>query len=346
LAADAPDRRASYQRRRLWLGITGIGLILVTLWLGLLIGVPAWWQGVLAGWHPVAAGTLTGLALGVLAAMLQGPIDVAAHGAERAWGQVNRPLDVVAYLREVGLSLVGLATAGLCVGLAVWLAGPVWPVALGAALAVVIGLLFVLPRAGGATVDEAWLNEVAAALEAKKLALPAIAWQATDERALNGGWSGVGPWRRLALTNNLADVPPDVAATLIAREIGHAKLGHRWASLAGTILWVVLGIALAWLILPTVWQVGAASLTVALAAVFSTWHWLGLFVWPALGRRQVLAADAFAARAGFDSAAGLDALTRHNLPDEELPPAVAAVFHPIPPMAARRAALKELASCR
>ena len=142
----------------------------------------------------------------------------------------------------------------------------------------------------------------------------------------------------LYLSATLTDTDPAAAADLVAREIGHRALGHRGQSAAGTCLWVTLGFALSAVLFP---DHGVAGTLLATAAVMSTWCWLGLFVWPALGRHQILAADRFAARTSpTGGRAMLDALTEHNLPDEHLPPAVAYVFHPIPPMAARRSALE------
>ncbi len=120
-------------------------------------------------------------------------------------------------------------------------------------------------------------------------------------------------------------------------------MGHRYVTLIVSIAWALLGIGLARLLLPSSAASSPAALVLSVAAVCSTWAWLGLFVLPALGRRQVLAADAFARDAGMGQTgalAMLDELARRNLPDESLPPIVATVFHPIPPMADRRAAIR------
>ncbi len=78
----------------------------------------------------------------------------------------------------------------------------------------------------------------------------------------------------------------------------------------------------------------------------STWSWIGLFVLPAIGRRQVLAADRFMAEKLGDAeeiSVVFGCLAGGNLPDEDLGSVKKYVFHPIPPLAVRRsAALKAI----
>ena len=79
----------------------------------------------------------------------------------------------------------------------------------------------------------------------------------------------------------------------------------------------------------------------------STWSWIGLFVLPAIGRRQVLAADRFMAEKLGDpeeTSVVFGCLAGGNLPDEDLGSVKKYVFHPIPPLAVRRSAALEASS--
>lgn len=349
---DRAARARRYQRKRLWCGIVGIGLILNLLWWGTFCGLtripelfPAWPM-------PVTCG-LTALTLAALAAIVQLPVDLYAQRVEREFAQTLGPTLVRrAYVARTFEWIAGVGVAGAAFGLSIVAFGRDWPFASGLLLAG-IGLapvaLPLLPAPARSLSESGrdWLDAVRARLAALGHPMPAITFVEHGERSLAGGWHGTGPWRTLVLSTTLTSVPPELAAGLILREVAHRRLGHRLVSVYATILWTVLGVLLAGLTAPAwVGRPSQAGLVVWLAMVMSTWSWLGLFVWPALGRRQILAADAFAARAigTQDALAMLDLLADRNLPDESLPPAVAWTFHPIPPMQRRRDAIAGSAS--
>ena len=346
------ETRRRYQRLRLWCGITGIGLILVSLWLAVGLGLPRYLDDVIGWMHPLLAGVVTGLLLGLWAIVLQTPVDLYAMHVETRFEQ-RKARPIGPHVRRAAECLGGTVTAGLVVGGAVWLsaeAGLPW-LWVGLASVGLLTLAFVhvaYPLAPAKVVplpakQDAWLHETTVAVERAGYegGFPNVKWFDHGERSLAGGWQGLGPTRVLYLATTLTELDPAVAAGLIGRELGHKALGHRVQSVIGTAVWTIAGVGLTYLLFP---GYGVAGTLLCLAATMSTWCWLGLFVWPALGRRQILAADAYAAaRMPPERArAMLDALAERNLPDEELPPAVATVFHPIPPMKARREAMDRL----
>ena len=111
--------------------------------------------------------------------------------------------------------------------------------------------------------------------------------------------------------------------------------------------WIAAGLALSWIMAGELLADGPdtpAGLVIVVAAVMSSWSLVGALLWPALGRRQVLAADRFMLRAGMSrehAVAVLDALAARN---GETDPAAATVammlFRPIPPMDRRRRILR------
>lgn len=346
--ANEPDRAhdgraARYQRVRLGCGLVGIGGILLFLWFGLLFGLPATLDRWFGTWPAEFAGAITALLLGLVASVIQAGPDVVAARLERVTGQKTGST-ALAYVLRLGEWLLGLTVAGLLVGFTMRWAGDYWwlvlPIVLLAlAFAHVVYPLSPAPKTGPPRAS--WWKAVEAELARMELPTPPIEWYDHGERSLAGGWNGVGRLRRLFLAKSLATVSPRVAAGLIAREIGHLTLRHRIQTTLATILWITLGLVLAGLLLPGDW--GVPALVFGIAAVMSTWCWLGLLgLWPTVGRRQVLAADRFARDAGLGEeglAEMLDALAERNLPDVSLPPKVAFVFHPIPPMNDRRVAL-------
>ena len=340
---DAENRASRYQRVRLWCGIVGIGGVLVSLWVGALMGLPRLLDELLGGLPFEVAGAITALLLGVAASLIQAGPDHVAARLEREYGQKTR--STTADLAKRTLEWLGsLAAAGALLGLCVRLAGGEWWLL---APVVLLSLAFahvVYPLSPAPKTDpppSPWWGRVEAELKSMNLPVPPVAWYDHGERSLAGGWNGVGPLRRLFLAKSLADVPPRVAAGLIAREIGHLRLGHRVQTTLATVFWIAAGFVISGLLAPDGWNVPA--LVFGTCATMSTWCWLGLLgLWPALGRRQVLAADAYARDSGLgrDGAREmLEILADRNLPDPTLPPTVAAVFHPIPPMDARRSAL-------
>ena len=259
------------------------------------------------------------------------------------WGQ--------AYLLGVAQWVVLLTIAGALVGwIGVAFPGN-WPVIAAATVMLLAFAQLAIPIPPGpyarpGVARKPWMEQVRAELTRQKLVAPKIAFYEHGERSLAGGWSGVGPTRMLWVARTLWEVAPRTTAALIARELGHLRMGHRWLSFFSTVAWTVFGFILANMILPARWQDNAASLVFALSAVMSTWCWISLlFVFPAMGRWQVYSADAAILEAGFtldEALAALNLLSERNKPDETLPPGIAFVFHPIPPMKARRDALVKL----
>ena len=194
---------------------------------------------------------------------------------------------------------------------------------------------------------DAWTGQMRQELVRLGLSLPRIRWFDHGESSLVGGWHGLGPWATLWLSRSLREVPAPLAAGLIVREIGHADRGDRAFGVLASAAWIAAGLALSWIMAGELLADGPdtpAGLVIVVAAVMSSWSLVGALLWPALGRRQVLAADRFMLRAGMSrehAVAVLDALAARN---GETDPAAATVammlFRPIPPMDRRRRILR------
>lgn len=388
--ARTPAVAADYQRRRLWIGIGGIGSILVLQWIGVAACFPAWVDQT-AGDSAWFGGSLGGVVmaaiLATLAVLVQLPFDLLGRRVEARFGQWRRA-DARAITGDwcrgqswwrrwwsSAWRWVAAATmGGLVIGIAWETDSTSWLPWTILGLALLSGVAVTLPIRPGEAADPdvdrsgatdaprdaetadtaaaaetdaaAWASETRQHIVRLGLAWPRISWYDHGERSLAGGWHGLGPWARLWLSTSMLDVPPPLAAGLIVRELGHADRGDRAFGVLASAAWIAAGMVGAWGLAESLLGAGRvtpAGLVVVIAVVMSTWSWLGLFVWPALGRRQVLAADAFMLRAGMtrdEAVAVLDELSRRNRPDETLPAAVAFVFHPIPPMERRRRALR------
>jgi Zn-dependent protease with chaperone function len=345
-AASAP-----YQRQRLICGVAGIGTLLLTLWLMLLLNLPHHLGNWFAPMHPILQGGLTLLLTAVLLSALQFPFDFfAGRVVEGNFRQINFTSGYQwgrAYVIHVVQWVGALTLAGAMTGWLYSLSPDRWFLFAPVLLIVLASASVCLPLPPGpkvalGTARRPFLERMRAELLKQKLPVPLMAFYEHGERSLAGSWAGAGPLRTLWLTRTLLDTDPRLAAALIAREYAHLRLGHRMLSLLATAVWTVAGFVLTALLLPPSWSTPAGVAFTA-AAVMTTWSWVSLlFVFPALGRHQVLAADRGMLDAGFslgEALAALDLLADRNRPDESLPPAIAFVFHPIPPMHARRLAL-------
>ena len=349
-----PAARAKYQQLRLRMGILGIGSILVALWLGLALGVPRRLDGLFGGWGGWA-GFGTGVLLAAGAVLLQLVPDLVARHADlregvAVAGRQRR------FLKRYWTGVLGFAVQVVAAGgLIGWALAPeglfggpgAGHVAVAAGLAALsLSRLSRDPTLGIESepyeVSLGWIRALDRRVEAAGLDCPHLRWFDHGENSLAGGWEGFGSRRRLTLSRSVEHLEPEVAAGLVIREIGHARKLHRWVSCAVSALWLVAGVWLAWA--AERWgtgPLGTAGRVFLFAAVMSTWSWVGLFVLPALGRRQVLAADRFMAERLGDAgevSAVFEALAGGNLPDEDLSAVKKYVFHPIPPLAVRRAA--------
>lgn len=379
-----PARARAYQRRRLALSMGGGGSILGLLWVGVGSGAPVGLDRVLGG-AGAWGGMLVAGALAAAAVGLQLPWDLMARRVDRRFRQLDdgdgvtpsTRADVTAaatatdraWLVRVAVDSIRWVAAAMIGGLVLslvhanaesrWLA---WAIL---AMALVSGIAFALPIAPGPRSRlpadrKAWLVATREHLHRLGLGWPPIRWYDHGETSLAGGWHGLGPFARLWLARSIWDMPPAIAAGLIAREIGHADRGDRAFGVVGSVAWIAAGLALSAIVLDATvpgWigavtqsegppaEPGAAALVFVTAAVMSTWSLLGVLFWSTLGRAQVYAADRFMLRVGMtreEALAVLDALAARNRPDERRPTVSSAICHPIPAMEDRRAALRGL----
>ena len=237
-----PADRARYQRTRLRCGILGIGSILVALWACLALGVPARLDVLLAGWGGWV-GFGVGALLGVGAALLQLLPDTIARHADLREG-VAVEGEQRRFLRRYWggvLAFVGQVTiaGGLAgVALAPWAgredAGLGYAVCAVALVLLSVTRLFRDPTLAlerePFDVTPAWMKLLEARLARAGEKRPAIRWFDHGEHSLAGGWEGFGGRRRLTLSRSVGELPPEVAAGLVLREIGHRRKKHRWVS--------------------------------------------------------------------------------------------------------------------
>lgn len=323
------------------------------LWLAVLLGLPQFLASLTGSWPAFLAGGVAMLTAALLVVLGQAPADYLGRRAELEYGQAAEESRYVwrrAYVFGVVGWVASLTFAGMVAGGVIGALPRSWPVVLPLVLTALATLRLALPLGPGPRVTPGlarrpWTEQLVAELKRRGLKLPVLEYFDHGERSLAGGWAGFGPLKRLWVSSTLWDVPPKTAAALLARELTHDARGHRLLSLLATATWMLAGCVIGHLLLPGGYAAagGQAAAVFFLAVWLTTWNWLSLlFVFPAMGRWQVLAADRGMLEAGFtleESLTALSALHRHNRPDDVLPAWVTFVFHPIPPMTFRREAL-------
>lgn len=321
----------SYQRVRLWSGITSIGLNLGIIW------SLAWISGFTCGEFTknfVWAGTILLLiALGISLANL--PFDLLVGNSVERFAARTDETTGQWLMDWVSLRLG--TTAGLWVGMMIFLfmstisTGSFLSL-LGVLTAAII-LLFLMIPAGSPAPDGSSEKDFQCVLERELKSLGApqrqIRWHDNgDLETVNGC---ILPNGVLSLSLTVARMlAPREAALLAFREEYYRRSGMWLLNLGIVLGWTLCGIVLAKL------YPAGNSIQAALggAAIMTTWCFLALFIWPGLSRAWMRQADQFAVRASSASEVVklLTKVESLNATDLSLSPAKTVVFHPIPPL--------------
>ena len=328
---------ASYQRIRLWAGITSIGANLALIW-GLALSA-SWWA---AGFSDPLATALVLLAVAVLVTLANLPFDLLSghaveHAAGRIGGSTGRWLND--WIRNRALTLSGL-WVGMLYFSCFFQASRPWAVVLLPAAGALILILFLLVPAGRpakpGSSEEAFEKSVALELKSLGVNSRPVRWfDLGDDETVNGC---ITPLGLLSLSTTVAQwLTPREAALMAAREEYYRRSGTWAMTLVIVAVWTLLGILLA-VLLPSANPVQAGLIG---AAILSSWCFLALFVWPSLNRLWMKKADVFlvSLAATGEVRELFSKIERLNATDISLSPVKTAVFHPIPPLQERLSGL-------
>lgn len=364
-ADSSPSAAPSFARRRLRLGITGVGgsVCLALAWLGTLLLDPSALtaRGFVAvvssfasglGWPapfalvplavPLVLAVFAIHALLLLAVEFRGgAVVVRARPTLGTW--------VAAWLRGVLGQAVLLALLTTLTAIATaWAAARGWPV-LGLAGGVLLGSVLLLALQG---VIARWLAPIAvepadaalaALARAQGIAGDAVRIVRAPDEAFVGGWVGLrrpvlwvpAPWTDEAYRELLT-------VQFARRQVQFAS-GARRRGLVRAAGWPALGVLLAAPLLP--FAPTDAAFWLALPAVSTLWMFLGVLLLPSLSRPVVYSADAVAAaRLGREPVQrALRQLDTWQDDEPERSPGVEFTFHPVPSRANRERALARAA---
>lgn len=344
-ARDDETKPLSFARRRLLLGISGVGgsVLLSLVWLAALITgvvrVPNEWP--IAGMPLV--GPVNAAMLVLLVFLAHATLFAAVEFIGGAIAVRERPTMIgwfASWVRGVAVQGVLLASVAFSAALAASLLGML------GLLAVVFGASIALLAAQGlvaklvASLRTEATDEATAALALEHgVRDTAVRIVRARDEAFVGGWIGVHAPTLWIPARWTAPEYRDLLAVQFARRHTQFTTGARRRGLIRAVLWPVTGVALFAPLLP--WSLTDAAFWLALPALSTLWTFVAVLLLPSLSRPVVYNADAAAAkRVGTSNVvAAIRQLDAWQDDEPERSPGVEFIFHPVPSRANRERAL-------
>jgi len=334
--ATAPPATPGYGRARLWLGVSGVGTLVLLSIAGLVTGLPAR----LLPPTESLGGDVVGLAAFVLAyAALHLPFDVlGGYVLPRRYGRSHPPLPLflTRLVRGVVVHSGILWAAAVVLLVAARAAGIVGVIV--AAAVVMLALL-----AGRITIATALAPlELTPSMPADTVrpgaATPATTMVEADDEGFTGGVAGV-LWPRLQLVplrwREVLD--PEAFAAAVRRRDVAVQTGEWWRGRVLAIAFTLAGVAVAAIIVGDR-RLATAEGLITFSLAFTLWSFLGLLTLPTPSRRGVADID----RSLLASGCRRDVLERSiaaldDLQDRERsrPAWIETIFHPVPSVDSR-----------
>jgi hypothetical protein len=329
----ASGPRFTFARRRLWLGIAGVGTATTLAALLLATGAP---QRLLPSdvAAPFATHLVAALAALLLLALVHLPLEWL--GGARV---VRAPLPFGRWLgrwvRGAAVQAAVWATAATLLLLAARVGGAVaaWLAFVGVQVVLVLQRP-VLARAVGAlrveAPDVAWRRAIeGAGLDAARVRLVH-----TDDPAFVGGWMGARAGT-LWLPAHWRALPAYALHAVLARRRWIAESGAHARGLWGAVAWNALGAAV---VLDIAGAPATAAALVTFSAAMTLWAFASVLLLPTASRRAVFAADAAVRDLRLHDA--IVPLDRWQDDEPARSALVETVFHPVPAREARLARLE------
>lgn len=336
----------TYARSRLWLGISGIGFHVILAGASLWFGLPHRFLSGLSIPAAIAITLLCFIAISIPSDVLGG------YYLPRLHGRTNISLTsfLAAWFRGVVLQalVLGLCAAAILEG-ARW--GNNWAgISCFASLMVILLLAqSLLARwVGGLetssvfSTDKEFGNHIKLPKTASPISIQSVVFQSADPGFV-GGIVGLPGRERLILPAAWwSDLPADVLATELIRRQGVLATGSRTRGLCVALIWNLIGFIVS-SYMPGSSLAGAVGL-IQCALWFTLWSFVGLLTLPSINRPGVLEADRFALDQGISADAIAAAISRLDSLQDDEPTRrrwIERIFHPIPSVERRIAALRD-----
>ncbi len=334
-----PNRTMTYARARLWLGITGVGTIVLASVIALIADAGSKWFAEASGsLSAVVSSLAVFLAVYVLMSL---PFDVlGGYVLPKRCGRQHPPLSafLLGLLRGATVQVAVMLAAG-CLIVTVGSATGRWGVALLLLVLMLAVVAFQLPIArfvGG-------IRLVRAHGDMTGIDGQGIVGVSSRDEGFTGGVAGLFGFARVVVPehwiNRLSD---DEMRAVLARRRTVMHRGLRTRGIVVGVVWNLSGFLLC-SYLPGA-GVGDVGQLVALSLWFTLWSFIGLLVLPSMSRPAVFAADAAAVESGIDKkvlAGTVRTLDQWQDDEPQRSSGVETIFHPIPAVNNRLARLDQ-----
>ncbi|MGB7345294.1 MAG: hypothetical protein WBD20_13855 [Pirellulaceae bacterium] len=336
----------TYARTRLWLGISGVGLIVFISSFLLLTGLPLELLSNSQSWN---AGDLYGLSVMIscLAAVML-PLDLLG-----GYVLINRSrpgtITIGSFVKVWMRGVLVQACFFLMVGLAILAMGRAFGL-VGACIGILaIGVIQVafqfqisrLTASFPKRADNQMKTAVVAAVDQAKQ----WGWKPSpivvvdhNDLGFTGGIVGLPGMERIILpTNLLTELSTEQLAIAIARRLEAIQSGSRTRGVMLAFAWVMTGFVLS-AILPGAGVTCVSELAMTCCG-FTLWSFLGLLTLPTLSRQASYAIDGRLVKRGAKQEAFYETLrTLDRMQDDEpkRPAVIETIFHPVPSVENRR----------
>ena len=330
----------TYARTRLWLGITGVGSIVVLTSIAMILGLPT----KLASNEPTF-GLSQILELAAFATVFVAwlmPLDfLGGYWFPKKFGKSKERFAkwFLRYLPAVigqAALFVGFGSLILLLSQALGIVGGFVAIFIGMIICYFLRSLWIgfrqVPVAGGPTK----LNEAVQLVESWNIQVPKTVVVKHHDIGFTGGIIGFGRGTRIVIPQGWLEFPVDKLGTAIARRSIALESGSYLRGIVVAISWNIVGIIVCGLI-PGAGLSTVAGLGTTICA-FTIWAFLGLLTLPTVSRNASLKMDQILRQSGLDNNLILEtAYQLDHLQDgePERTAYIETIFHPIPSVASR-----------
>lgn len=330
----------TYARSRLWLGITGVGSLVILTTLALCFDLPNRWLS--NSTEPFGFGHLLQIA-GVVAALMawMAPLDfLGGYFLPKRYGKTEQSFGhwFKGYVSAATMQAALFMLFGTCIILAsrqLGLLGGLSFICLATVGCFFVRNLGVRFRESKTAPKEKLLDAISL-IQSWEIFVPTILVVDHSDRGFTGGIIGVGKKAKIVIPRGWLDFTREQLATVIARRAVAIESGSYARGLVFAFLWNVAGFVLC----AVLWGSGLSNVAglVATGCGFTLWSFLGLLILPTISRNASLSIDQSLVAQGMpatfiESAAHSMDQLQDGEPDR--PGIIETIFHPVPNVTSR-----------
>ena len=330
----------TYARARLWLGISGVGSLVLLASCALAFELPTRWLNAAESGLPQALGQLAAVTALVVCWLL--PFDfLGGYWLPTRYGRSHQRFSE--WLRGYAIGVPLQASLFLVSGGLILCSSRAWGL-LGALAAILVGMLLSILVRGlqirwqrvDTEEDHRKLVDAMTLIQSWRVFVPQTILVSHRDVGFTGGIVGLGKRVKIVIPQAWLEFSVEQLAMAIARRALAIESGSYRRGVVTAVVWNTVGFLLCSL-MPQAGLVTVAGL-VTTVCWFTLWSFIGLLVLPTVSRNASLKIDQLLAQRGASAdwiqatASSMDQLQDG---EPERPPLIETIFHPIPSVSRR-----------